>query len=145
MFRRAAQMPQRVDVRYQLASALHGRGKAGDFQEAAELLCALAHEQGVPAPLRVSIIGMATDCFVRDQRLGEAEAFIGGFSAGDLTSLAALTFRALLKFERDDRVNAGWDAEAALALVTADSDDAELDHLARLLNNLGRHKEALPL
>ena len=144
MLRQIGQTSRRIDGKYQLASALHGRGKREDNAEAAQVLKELAKED-MPQALRVPIIGMAIDCFVDDGQIAEAESLMDGLSDGYLTPLATHTLIGRLAIGRGDHENARQEAEAALALVTDDSDGAELEYLANLLNQLGRHKDALPL
>jgi tetratricopeptide (TPR) repeat protein len=143
--RQTVQVTQRVDVRYQLAAALHRRGKLGDFREAADLLTGIGKDKDLPRDLRVSVAGLALECFVRDERIEEANAFLEGFPPDYFTPLSKHTFRAQLKFRQGDLENASLEAEAALSLVAEITEAADLEYLARLLNELGRHKEALPL
>jgi tetratricopeptide (TPR) repeat protein len=145
MLRRTAQGSKRIDVRFQLASALQGRGKAGDYREATNLLCVLALEHEVPKVLRASIVGLAIDCYVEDDRLTEARSFVDRLPIDHLTPFATHTFEAQLQFHQNNIEKANLKADDAVSLITGESDDAEIRYLARLLNQLGRHKDALPL
>jgi tetratricopeptide (TPR) repeat protein len=143
--RQTVQVSQRVDVRYQLAAALHRRGRLGDFREAVELLIGIGKDKDLPRDLRVSVAGLALECLAKDERIEEANAFLEGFPSDYFTPVSKHTFRAQLRFRQGDLENASLEAEAALSLVAKITEAADLEYLARLLNELGRHKEALPL
>lgn len=137
--------PTRVDFKYQLAAALRARGKPGDYREAADLLVPLANQAQMPPTGREHACMLAMDCLCRDERFEEAQRFIDSLSAGLLSPLSSNTIQARLHLSRKDVEKANSATDAAVAAMTPTTTKDELDYLAGLLSDLGRHSEALPL
>ena len=148
MIQRAAQMSPRADIQYTFASALRARGKPGDYRKAAELLLDVALASpgyGVIPSGREHVISIAIECLGRDGRWEEAEKLLSDLPEELILPIAAASIRASLAMQKHENELANRHADQALSLVTERTDRDALAYLAAVLNELGRHKEALPL
>lgn len=146
LLNRAVQAKPHPETRYHLASALNGRNKPGDLREAANQLCHILREpQQLPKELRQPVVSMAVSCLIGDSRVAEAEDLLNSLGPSYISNLSINTFQAQIALKQGQNDLANTRADAGLAAVTPDASDAETDLLARLLIDLGRHKEAMPL
>jgi tetratricopeptide (TPR) repeat protein len=145
LVRGALQTSPRVDLQYQLGSVLRARGKHGDYREAADILIQLASQPQLPPTGRDHACMMAMDCLCRDQRFNEAQRFLDSLPANSLAPLSLHTIQARLHLSGNDTEKANLETNAAIAAMTTITTRDELEYLAALLSDLGRHSEALPL
>ncbi len=145
LIRRALQASPRVDFQYQLAAALRARGKPGDYREAADLLTQLSTSSQLPPTGRDHACMLAMDCLCRDERFDDAQNFLDSLPSGLLSSLSLHTVQARLHLGRKDIQKANSAADASITAITPATTRDELEYLAGLLSDLGRHNEALPI
>jgi tetratricopeptide (TPR) repeat protein len=145
LIRGALQSSPRVDLQYQLAAVLRLRGKPGDYREAAELAMQLARQPQLPVTGLDHACMVAVDCLCRDERFEEAQEFLESVPAAALTPSFFNTIQGRVHFIKNDSENANISANSALSEITAATTRDALDSLARLLSDLGRHGEALPI
>ena len=145
LIRTAFQKSPRPDLQYQLGAALRGRGKPGDYREAAELLMRLSTDSNLPPSGRDHACMLAMDCLCRDERFDEAQRFLDSMPAGSLSASSLHTIQARLHLSRKDLSKANSEASAAIAAIALSTPRDELEYLAALLSDLGRHNEALPI
>jgi tetratricopeptide (TPR) repeat protein len=136
---------RRAEIQIQLAHALHGRGKAGDCTEAADLLLRLVRDPSIRVPLRLPILNIAIDCYAKDKKLKDAITLINNLPPDYLAPFASNLIHAQLEHAQDHREEAIRRSGVAISLVTDNIDPLALEILARLLSELGQHKEALRL
>lgn len=148
MLRRANQLQPRPDLQYMLALALRARGKGDDYEVAASLLKDVARatpDSPMMTGQREHVLSLAIDCLGRLTRWDDATTMLDELPKGFISAIATESMRASLALDRGDHENANRHADRAVALVSSDSDRDAISYLAGVLNDLGRHKEALPL
>jgi tetratricopeptide (TPR) repeat protein len=148
MMNRANQLSPRIDIQYTLASALRARGKPGDYAKAAEIMHRVALATPDPTIFpggREHAISIAIDCLGRENRWGDAKNLLSSLPKGFIEPVAAASMRASLALQQKEYQSANQYADESLSLLTEDTDRDAVAYLAGLLNDLGRHKEALPL
>lgn len=145
LVRKALLPGSRADFEYQLAAVLRARGKSGDYREAADLLTRLSKQAQLPPTGRDHACILAMDCLCRDERFEEAQQFLDSMPAGLLSPSSLHTIQARLHLSRNDIPKANTEASSALAEVTSSTTRDELEYLAALLNDLGRHSDSLPI
>jgi tetratricopeptide (TPR) repeat protein len=145
LIRKALQPAPRVDFQFQLAAALRARGKSGDNREAADLLMQLPANGPLPPTGRDHACMLAIDCLCRDERFEEAQRFLDSIPTGLLSPSSLHTIQARLYLSRNDVPKANAEADAALAANTPSTPRDELEYLASLLSDMGRHNDALPI
>ncbi len=148
MMHRANQLSPRIDIQYILASALRARGKPGDYVKAAEIMHAVAlatPDRTIVAGGREHAISIVIDCLGRDSRWDDAQNLLSSLPKGFIAPVAAASMRASLALQQNEHESANQHTNEALSFITEDTDRDAVVYLATLLNDLGRHKEALAL
>src|SRR5260370_20498662 len=145
VIRRALQAATRVGVQYQLGAALRARGKPGGYREAADLLTQLSTSSQLPPTGRDHACMLAMDCLCRDERFDDAQNFLDSLPSGLLSSLSLQTVQARRHLGLKDIQKANSAADASIPAITPATTRDELEYLAGLLSDLGRHNEALPI
>jgi tetratricopeptide (TPR) repeat protein len=144
--RPVAKCDGRADLRMMLAAALSGTGERRDREEATQIFSSIAaNTQNVAAEARTQAAMGAIDNLVKDQKSDQARTFLSQLPPDCLSPTAVAALRAGVELSSGDRGTASQLATEAVASITANTTNDDIRLTAKLLEELGRHRDALPL
>jgi len=136
----------RADLRMMLAGALNSTGELNDRDEATEIFSNLATDSRIAAPeFRTHAAISTVDNLIKDQHWEQARAFLAQRSMESLSATALAALQGGVELAAGNREKASEAASGAVTRITATTSHDDIRLAAKLLADLGRHRDALPL
>jgi tetratricopeptide (TPR) repeat protein len=135
-----------VDIALRLAFALHARKASNDLEEATRLFLTVIDYAGpVPSGGREYVASVLLQLLLQENRWVDAESVCDILAARDSSAAMIAAFRARIMLLKGNMPDASALANDAVAQLSLSAPAEEIRWIARLLYDLRRYAEALPL